>query len=106
MKIRNNETNKLLINDKPITSVQPVISLDLDLETESPDWKEKMKKAKFWSITFEGVQQNEAYMTYYCHKGNKYFFRNSGGELIMEIDEELPVKLKYGREYGMKFIFS
>lgn len=99
MKKNDNEL-VLMIGDR-VVSITKGYSIPVNYESkDTPEWIDLMKKTKYWSCEIDNTKK--CIMSYYYHRGKKYFFRNEGAKIIMECDE-LPVRLKYGTEINMEF---
>lgn len=91
----------IIMMGNKVVSLAEGCSIPINYESkETPGWKEFLKSTRSWSCKMS--DKKEAIMTYYYHRGKKYFFRNSGAKIIVET-ESFPVQLKYGDEINMEF---
>jgi hypothetical protein len=76
----------LMIGDKIIAKSKGcdlVIPLDMQINKDSKGWDSKIKNCKEWSMIYEPPIKH-GFFKYYYHRGNKWYFKNYKGKMIIE----------------------
>lgn len=78
------------------------------LTKKSRGWDRIIKKSKPFTMTFNGLigRPCEAVFKYYFHRGDRYFFRNSLGIIVIAMTDSEVMKsmgLKYGHDVKIEW---